>query len=98
MPRQIVTQCLHTFLVGSRQIHTRNLMKAYQVDATLQSLKQSDDLTGMRRRVIEACKADILERSATLVGEIILFQQADHLCNRHLAFGGHQLAALFWQR
>ena len=79
MSRQIVTQCLHTFLVGSRQIHTRNLVKAYQVDATLQSLKQSDDLTGMRRRVIEARKADILERAATLVGEIILFQQGSGL-------------------
>ena len=70
-------------------------MEANQVDATLQSLQQSYYLATIERRVVEAAKTDVLKRTATLVCEVVLFEQCYRLFQRHRLLGRHQLQALF---
>ena len=97
MSRKIVAQRLHAFLITSRQVYVRYLVETNEVDSAFQALQQSDDLTGMCHTVVEPTKADILKRAATLMGEIILTQQIDGLCDAHLTLCGHQHLALFGQ-
>ena len=97
MLREIVAQTLHPLLIGTRQIHIRNLVEPNQVHTTLQALQQADDLPGMRRRVVKPRETDILKRATALMGEVVLLQQLNHLSDRHLALRRHQLLTLLWQ-
>ena len=72
MSRQIVTQGLHTLLVGAWQIDARYLVETDEVHTAVQSLQQPDNLTAIDRRVVESSKADVLEGASALVAEIIL--------------------------
>ena len=97
MLREVIPQRLHALLVGSRQIHIRNLVKTDEVHPALQALKQLHNLTGVGGSIVESCKSDVLERTTALVGEVVLLEQTDHLSDRHLALGRHQHLALLRQ-
>ena len=72
-------------------------METDEIHPAFQSFEQLDNLTGMGRCIIQSCKTDVLKGTASLVGEIILFQQGNDLCNRHLPLCRHQLPSLFGQ-
>ena len=97
MTGEVVAKFFHLPVVNPLEGYVGDLMETDQVDTTVESLQQSENLLGMSLRVVNPLEYDIFERQTTLVCEIVLPQQVDHLCDGHSLFCRHQLGTQFME-